>query len=192
MHELPALLALAAAIATAPGNAMTGTDDPPKLLHIDVDQLAGTLALVAVGWLRRLESRELAKPDPGQDPRHRRRRHSERERDVLPGQAQLAQRGDRADAILAGAIRNRERRRGAIEEPRLSISAITPNPLPTRALAHARGLGRVRERPLQLDNPTHHRQTTLRAESSVSVQLHPVSSLGLRGFDTTQPPGRPG
>jgi len=30
-----------------------------------------------------------------------------------------------------------------------------------------------------LDHTAHHRQTALRAESSVSVNLHPVTSLGL-------------
>jgi hypothetical protein len=39
--------------------------DPAELLAVDVDELAGTLALVAVGRLERVERGELAEPDPG-------------------------------------------------------------------------------------------------------------------------------
>jgi hypothetical protein len=42
--------------------------DAPKLLDVDVDQLARALAFVALGRLEP-EAAELAHPDPGQDPR---------------------------------------------------------------------------------------------------------------------------
>jgi hypothetical protein len=52
------------------GDAVAGAD----LLDVDVDQLAGVTALVAIGWLGRLRAAELAQPDAQQDRRHRRER----------------------------------------------------------------------------------------------------------------------
>jgi hypothetical protein len=76
--------------------------DAAELLDVDVHELAGTLALVAA---RRLEPEpaELAHPDPGQDPRHRRERHPQQLGDLRTGEAQPAQRRDRRDALLARA-----------------------------------------------------------------------------------------
>jgi hypothetical protein len=47
--------------------------DAAELLDVDVDQLAGDRAFVAVGGLEP-EAAELAHPDPDQDPRDRRQR----------------------------------------------------------------------------------------------------------------------
>ena len=43
--------------------------DPTEPLDIDVDQLAGPVALVTLGGLE-TDPAELAHPDPGQDSRH--------------------------------------------------------------------------------------------------------------------------
>jgi hypothetical protein len=53
------------------------TLDAPELLDVDVDQLSGTLTLIA---LRRLQAQpaELAHPDPREDARDRRGRHPQR------------------------------------------------------------------------------------------------------------------
>ena len=67
-------IALAFAIA---GDAVTDAVDPAKLLGIDMDQLAGPVALVAddgSGWLQGLET---AKPQPAQGFAHRRDRPAE-------------------------------------------------------------------------------------------------------------------
>ena len=100
VHELPAGAAGSSGLAGITSHAMPDLVDAPELLHIDVKKLAGPFAFVATHWLRGLKSRELALPDPGQDARHRRCWHTQRERDVLAGQAQFAQRDDRADALI--------------------------------------------------------------------------------------------
>ena len=54
MDELPAGAAVAVAVPPA-GDAMAGPVELPELLDVDVDQLAGLVALVAPGWLGRLQ-----------------------------------------------------------------------------------------------------------------------------------------
>ena len=53
-----------------------------------MDEFAGPLLLVAIRGLRRLQPRQVAQPDAGQDPRDRRGWHSERLRDLGARHAQ--------------------------------------------------------------------------------------------------------
>jgi hypothetical protein len=98
VHELPAdalaavtvavderrVVVLAQPVADALARAAL---DAPELLDVDVDQLAGPLALVALRGLAP-QPAELAHPDPGQDARHRRQRHAEQLGDLGAGEAQ--------------------------------------------------------------------------------------------------------
>src|SRR5207249_2371645 len=76
VHELPAELARPAAAAAlvlalaVADHAMTRAADPTELLDVEVQQLAGPLALVAVRRLELIELAELPEPGPAQ---HRRR-----------------------------------------------------------------------------------------------------------------------
>jgi hypothetical protein len=152
---------------------------PAELLDVDVQQLAGPALLVAIGRLRWPEPGEPAESDPREDPRHRRERHPQRHRDLLSREAQPPEAGDRLQPLLRRAVRLALGGRRAIGQARLPLGAIAPNPLATGALAHSGGFGRLRERlPLLDDAPAHH-QPAPRTEPGVSVELHPVSSLGL-------------
>jgi hypothetical protein len=98
VHELPAdalaavtvavderrVVVLAQPVADALARAAL---DAPELLDVDVDQLAGPRALVALRGLAP-QPAELAHPDPGQDARHRRQRHAEQLGDLGAGEAQ--------------------------------------------------------------------------------------------------------
>jgi hypothetical protein len=98
VHELPAdalaavtvavderrVVVLAQPVADALARAAM---DAPELLDVDVDQLAGPRALVALRGLAP-QPAELAHPDPGQDARHRRQRHAEQLGDLGAGEAQ--------------------------------------------------------------------------------------------------------
>src|SRR3712207_7818145 len=48
-------------------HAVAGPAKAGELLDVDVEQLAGAGALVAVGWLERLEARALAEPDRSEE-----------------------------------------------------------------------------------------------------------------------------
>src|SRR6266849_7855764 len=169
---------MVAAAGDAAGDAVARPSDPAELLDIDVDELASTLFLVAVRRLEWLQPPELAQPDPGQDPRDRRGRHSQRLGDLVTGQPQPAQRRDHSDTRLACAQRYRRWRRAPIQQTQLAFLAEAAPPLRDRTHAHASGLGRRRERPTLSRNPLNRQATAVRTGPRVSVQLHPDPLLG--------------
>ena len=70
---------------------------------------------------------------------------------------------------------------GPITKPGVSLGSVATHPLTSAADADAGGLGRLRQRPLPLDHNPAELPTPFQTERSVSVQIHPVSSLvGLR------------
>ncbi len=193
VHELPAGAAGAPAWTALAGGAVARAlaPDPPELLDVDVQELPGPLALVAIRRLGRLEARELAEPDAGQDPLHRGERHPERQRDLLTSEPHAAQRRDRRDAVLWRRPGLAARRRAAIDQPDLALGAVAIDPLARSALAHLGGLGRLAERPPLPNYAPGEPQALLRCEGGVTVELHPVTSLGLGGFDTPSLQGGP-
>jgi hypothetical protein len=149
--------------------------DASELLDVDVDELAGSSALVALRGLQ-AEPAELAHPDPRQDARDRRERHPEQFGDLGAGEAQPAQRGDRLDAVLAGACRDRARSRGTIQQADRAFGLVAGAPLARGALADSGRHGGLRQRPPRAQS-LDQQLATFDAEPGVSVQLHPVSSL---------------
>src|SRR5437588_6048787 len=166
-------------LAQAVADAFAGaTLDAAELLDINVDELAGSLALVALCRLE-CEPAEPAQPDPGQDAGDGRERHLEEFGQVRAGEAQPPERGDRLDAVLGRAIGEVDRRRRAVEQPELAILAVAGDPLTRAADADFGGRGRLRQRPVLLDDPSAEQAAFVQAEGSVSVKVHSVSSLGL-------------
>src|SRR5437764_2925807 len=84
------------------------------------------------------------------------------------------------------------RTRAAIAQPSPTLLAPASHPSVDRALGDAGGLGRRPHRPTLLENPIDQQPAAVRTGAGVTVELHPVSSFGLRGLSTTQPPRRPG
>jgi hypothetical protein len=152
--------------------------DASELLDVDVDQLTGASSFVALPRLE-AEPAELAHPDSGQDPRDGRARHAEALGDFGAGHSEPAQRGNHLDASLLGAVGDGRGRRAAVLQPDRALAQEPVAPLAARAVAHSGGRGRLRDRPPLLGHPTDHQLAALRAERRVSVNLHPVSSLGL-------------
>src|SRR6185312_10365773 len=165
--------------------------DASELLHVDVQELAGALALVALGRLE-TQPAQATHPDPREDPRHGRLRHPQHLGDLSAGHAQPPQRSDHLHPILGSAIVDALGRRRAIEQPSYALDPKTTSPLSSTTLADLGGLGRLLQRPAFLNHSASKKLPLLQSERSVTVELHPVSSLGLGGFDTSQPPRRPG
>jgi hypothetical protein len=113
VHELPAddalaVLAWAALQAALAVDAMPcpSLRDAPELFDVDVQQLAGVAALVAVGRLEWLEARELAQADALEDSRDRRQCHAQALGDLARRHPQAAQQFDDLHALDRRAMRN--------------------------------------------------------------------------------------
>ena len=165
--------------------------DPAELLDVDVHELAGALALVAPGRLKS-EATKPAHADPGEDAGHGLLGHRQQLGDRSPSEAKPTQRGDRLDALLGGAVGHPKWRRRAVHQAGLPLGPEAARPLAGGALAHLGGRGRLAERPSFIDDPPGQQATLVQTEGGVSVEFHPVSSLGLSGLSTSQPPRRPG
>ena len=184
--RLPARLLVAAWVARAGRRPVTRWPAPldaAELLDVDVDQLAGPRALVAVGRLGRLQPRALAQPDPLQAP---------------PRPSRAASPG--TSAISAPVIRSRRSARSPRRAPPACGAGSTAAPRSDRAVparprrgsapthfAHVRSLTPAASAASASDHPcsstrSDHRPPALRTERRVSVKLHPVSSLGLSGL----------
>src|SRR5712691_6151992 len=155
-----------------------------------MDQLAWPLALVASCGLE-AKTAEPAHPDPGEDPRDGRERHPQGLGDLRTREAQPPQGGDRLHALLAGAMRDRVRGRRAVEQAELAVGAVAPHPLARAADADLRGLSCLRQRPLLINYAPAQKPTSIQTERSVSVKIHPVSSLGLSGLAALSLQGGP-
>src|SRR6185437_7236843 len=83
MDELPASAPVAAALAVA-GDAVAYAIELAELLYVDVDQLAGMLALVAAHRLGGLQHLELVQAQPFENPAHGRRRDADLAAIALP------------------------------------------------------------------------------------------------------------
>src|ERR1019366_9531540 len=86
----------------------------------------------------------------------------------------------RLHPLFAGAMRDRERGRRTIQQAELAVGAIAANPLASAPLTDLSGLGRPLQRPSVINDSPAEIPALVQAERSVSVQIHPVSSLGLR------------
>jgi hypothetical protein len=102
--------AVVAAAGDPARDAVAGPADAAELLHVDVDELAGTLLLIAVRRLERLQPPQLAEPDPGQDPRDSRGRHRQRLCDLGADHPQAPQCRDHSDPSLVCSKRHGHRR----------------------------------------------------------------------------------
>jgi hypothetical protein len=86
---------------------------------------------------------------------------------------------DRPNPVGWEAMGTSPRLRGAIEQLAIAV-AVALEPLGCRALATACGLGRLYERPASLEHPLTDEPAAARTGPMVSVESHPVTSLGLR------------
>ena len=165
--------------------------DPPQLLDVDVDQLAGTAAAHSGGSAREAPGGEslprpirfstaetvevaISRVSAISGPVSRRRRRAAIASTRSGG-------GGVVDAAWGGA---------AIEQAGLAFGAVAAHPFAGRPRAHSGGLGRLRERDPLLEHSPDHDRPALRAEGRVSVELHPVPPW-CWGFDTASLQGGP-
>jgi hypothetical protein len=107
---------------------MAGPADAPELLDVDVDQLAGHHAFVAVVGLRAAKTRQAPHSAALEDRGDGGMRHPERFGDLGGREAQLTQRADRVLAFSRRLVWNSPRCRGPIGELVIAV-AVAAHPL---------------------------------------------------------------
>ena len=150
--------------------------DASELLDVDVDQLARPLALVADGGLQ-AQRPSLPIPSRVRIPDTVESGHLEQLGDLRAGEPQPAQRGDRLDPALVGAIGDDLGRRGPIQQPGLALGPVASDPLEQVRAGSSAAAAALSDQPCSIT-----RKPSVAAASMqrrVSVQLHPVSSLEL-------------
>jgi hypothetical protein len=158
--------------------------DPRELLDVDVDELAGMAPLIPVRWLERLQPGAFAEPDPLQPQRDRRERQPQHLGDLGRRHPEPSQRLDRLHTLLGQPRRAAMRPRRPIKQLPIAV-AVTGNPFRGRPGAATGSLRSLRQLPALLDHSPAQQQTTARTGPTISVKIHPVTSSGTGGFDTS-------
>src|SRR5438105_5363801 len=100
-------------------DAMSDHADSSQRLHIEMDELARPLALIAMrSGLGRLEQRQPRQSHALKHRGHRRSRHPQRPGDLPPGQSPSAQRDDLMDPRLRNGSTKGARSRSAVDQTR--------------------------------------------------------------------------
>ena len=175
MDVLPADTAALAQGAIA-GDAVAGLFEAAEPLDVQVDQLAGMLALVADHRRGRLQVPDPVQAGGPQDPAHRGRRDPDLAGDLLAGEP-LAAKGDNPRRRL-GRRRAMElvRPRGAIHQPRWPFRLEASHPLADGLGVDAEGRSnRLRRLPLA-QHPTHQLGSTVRCQPGILMHVHPALS----------------
>ena len=112
MDELPACAR--DMIAFVAGDAVAGTDNATELFNVDMQQVAGMFALVANGWRRRVQIRDLSQAVAGKNARDRSPRQAAILGDLKARQTHPAQGQDHGDRCPRGCLGMAMRSAGAI------------------------------------------------------------------------------
>ena len=164
MDELPAepfaaaaAIALAAAVA---GDAMADAVNAAELFDVDVDQLAGVLALITAHRFGRLQRSHSVEPKAAQDARDGRLRDAGLACDLRPGPALAPQAFDTRDGLRRRGTAQAMRSRGSVLQTGQAFGPEPLDPLPHRAWADAYGCTEGLRRLPTLNNAPHHDLST--------------------------------
>src|SRR5713101_1273823 len=136
MDELPADAAAVALAGAVAGDAVADAVEASELLDVDVDHLAGVLALVAADRLDRVKRLQLVQPKPFENPADSGRRDASRLGDLLAGPALAAQDFDLLSGYRRGWPVETMRPRGAIDKASGALGREAFEPLADRLTRH--------------------------------------------------------
>src|SRR5215212_9611987 len=114
MEELPADAAAVALAGAVAGNAVAYLIELAELFDVEVDHLAGQLALISAGRLGRLQSVQLVQPQALEHAAHGRRRDTDSGGDLLARPALAPQAFDALDDLRRRRLAQPMRPRAAI------------------------------------------------------------------------------
>jgi hypothetical protein len=155
------------------GEAVPDPSDAPELLGVEVDQLAGPLALVTHHHRLCIEHSELAQAPAAQDGAHRRDRHLQLPRDRRAAQPLVPQTLDLADRFVTDAVPAASCRRAAVGQRRRATAAVARQPAIALPLRDPGRVRRLRYRPAMVFDPLRQQESTWRGQPRVLVNVHP-------------------
>src|SRR5262249_24856557 len=137
MDILPADATTVALPLTVAGDAVAYLIELAELFDVDVDHLAGLLALVSTGWLGRFQGAQLAQPPALEHAAHRGRRDADSGGDLVPGDGLGTEAFDALDHLWWRRLTQPVRPRAAVLQARQAflLEAITPFAAGARANA---------------------------------------------------------
>ncbi|KQT70250.1 hypothetical protein ASG51_14460 [Methylobacterium sp. Leaf465] len=179
----PAALALAGALA---GDAMAGALEAAELLDVDVDQLAGPLAFVALHGRGRFEITDAVQAVPAQHPADGGGRDGEVTGDLLAGQTLPMQGQDGVLRPGRGRTVQAVRPRGAVLQSGDAFGVEAGHPLAHRLGTHPHRLGhRFGAEPAP--GQPHQSPSTRRRQTRILMDVHPVAPRSLKPRNSNRP-----
>jgi hypothetical protein len=152
---------------------MADTVEAGQLLDVEMDELAGTFALVSDNRRLRIEGLQPAKPGGRKVAGDGCPRQGQMRRDLRRRQSVSAQAQDHRHPRCRELVRHDARPAGAILETGQTLGTVARQPFADGPHAHREGSGDGPRRPaLDLD-PTHHHRSTKRRRSRILVNTHP-------------------
>lgn len=178
MDELPADAASVGLSGVVAGDAVAGRLEAAEPFDVDVDHVAGLVALVAAHGFGRFQVADAAEPGAAQDPADGGRRRRGLAGDLLAGEALSAQGHDPLLYLRRGRSPQSERTRGAIRQAR---RAFGPEPVDPFADGLGIDLEGRRHRLARLalnQHPPHQLGSTMRRQPGILVHVHSVLLRG--------------
>src|SRR4051812_3841884 len=177
VEVFPAGAALAALPGAVAGDAVADAVDPAELLDVDVDQLAGVLALVTDDRGLGLKGGEAVEPEPTQCQAHRRAGQAELAGNGRAGAALAAQGLDPGGDLDSLLRRAAMRPRGAVAQPGLALGGMPVAPLADGA-RRGPNAGSHLGHALALSQPADDQHSTVRRRPGILMAVHPGLRAG--------------
>jgi hypothetical protein len=168
---LPAGAAAVALTGAVAGDAVAYLIELAELFDVDVDHLAGLLALVSAGWLGRFQGAQLAQPQALEGAAHGGRRDADGGGDLLARHALAAQACDALDHLWRYRLAQPLGPRAAILQAGQAFLLEAITPFAAGARANACGFtGRLRRLPMgnHFDQPL----STMRRQAGILMDVH--------------------
>jgi hypothetical protein len=170
MQDLPA--GTASGVAPVAGDAVADAFDPAELLGVDVEQLAGTGALLADHGRPGLEGGEAAEAEAPQHQADGGDGPPQPARDLRAGQALPAQPLDRGGDCEGQPAGRAGGRRAAVMQGALAARPMPRQPLVRGAHRHPGSQGRVLDPPAMLAHPPDQKESTVDCHARMLVDVH--------------------
>jgi hypothetical protein len=160
-------------LAAVAGDPVPEAVDPAEFLAVDVQQLAGSVALVAQGRRLGVQGRQATESEPAQDGADGRHRPADSPRNARTGPTLAAQALDQGDGRGGQLVGRSGGRRAAIVEGALAARSIPRQPAVRGALRNPGGGRCIHHSPAVLPDPSDQKESTMDRHAGMFMDVHP-------------------